>query len=97
LRLSDYRTGEFAGTGPRLARLVYTCRLAPSSLLDGVFVGVSAEAGRIREVLDNPVARGTLRSNALFIGAATLPGPLYLGYGRAAGGRDALYIFLGVP
>jgi len=48
-------------------------------------------------VLDNPVARGTLRSNALFIGAGTLPGPLYLGYGRAAGGRDALYIFLGVP
>ena len=97
LRLSGYRTGEFAGTEPRLARLVYTYRLTPSSLLDGMFVGISTEAGRIREVLDNPVARGTLRSNALFIGAGTPLGPLYLGYGRAAGGRDALYIFLGVP
>lgn len=97
LRLSGYRTGEFIGTEPRLARVVYTYRLARSSLLDGVFIGMSAEAGRINDLLDSPAARATLHSNALFVGAGTPIGPLYFGYGRAAGGRDALYLFLGVP
>lgn len=97
LRLSGYRTGEFTGTGERLARLVYSYRIAGPGLFDGAYVGVSSEFGRISDILDNPAARSTLRSNAVFIGADTPLGPLYLGYGRARHARDAVYLFLGLP
>ena len=97
LRLSGYRNGEFVGTEERLARVVYTYRVAGPGLFDGAQVGVSSEFGRIRDILDNPPARATLRSNAVFVGADTLLGPLYFGYGRARHARDAVYLFLGLP
>lgn len=97
LRLSGYRTGEFIGTNPRLGRLLYTYRAAMPGILDGVHFGASTEFGRINNILDSVPARGTLRSNALFMGADTPVGPLYLGYGRAAGGNNAFYLYLGLP
>lgn len=97
LRLSGYRAGEFTGTDERLARLVYSYRITGPGLFDGSYLGMSSEFGRIRDILDNPAARSTLRSNAVFVGTDTALGPLYLGYGRARHGRNALYLFLGIP
>ncbi len=97
LRLSGYRTGEFIGTNPRLGRLVYSYRAAMPGILEGVHFGVSTEFGRINNILESVPAQGTLRSNALFMGADTPVGPLYLGYGRASGGNNAFYLYLGLP
>lgn len=96
LRLSGYHTGEFIGTKMSLARLVYTRRIAAPGLLDGVYLGISAEAGRINE---NALAeaRGTLRSHALFLAADTPLGPVYLAYGRGKAGHSAAYFYLGLP
>lgn len=97
LRLSGYRTGELLGQQARFGRLVYTYRLRAPGLWDGSYLGLSAEAGHIDDLLQSAGPRRALRSNAAFIGTDTLLGPVYLGYGRAAGGSDALYLFLGVP
>jgi NTE family protein len=98
LRLSGYRTNEFLGTSARLARLVYAYRITTPGLLDGVHLGLSAEAGRVSDaVLSAAAQHGTLRSNAVFLAADTPVGPVYLGLGRASGGRSALYLYLGMP
>lgn len=96
LQLSGYRTGQFVGVGSRFARLVYTYRLSGPGLLEGLFAGVSAEAGRIGEALRGAQA-DTLHGNAVYVGLDTPVGPLYLGYGRASSAQQGVYLYLGQP
>ncbi len=97
LRLSGYRQGEFLGRGARLGRLVYTYRVARPGLLDGVYAGVSAEAGRIDDALGGLSRQDTLHSHALLLAADTPLGPLYLAWGRASSSQRAVYLYLGMP
>jgi NTE family protein len=96
LRLSGYRTGEFIGTGERFGRLIYNYRLAGPGFLEGVFAGVSAEAGRVGTALDGTTP-ATLHGNAIYVAVDTPIGPLYFAYGRASSSNQAVYLFLGQP
>jgi NTE family protein len=40
---------------------------------------------------------GLLKSASVFLGLDTPVGPLYLGYGHAADGNSAAYLYLGRP
>ena len=97
LRLSGYQTGELLGTRAHMGRLVYAYRLTGPGMLQGMELGLSAEAGQIRDVLQDPANRGTLRSNAVYLAVHTPVGPLYLGLGNSASGSTAAYLFLGLP
>ncbi|MDR7336061.1 patatin-like phospholipase family protein [Roseateles asaccharophilus] len=97
LQLSGHNTGEFVGRGMRFGRVIYTYQLRSAGLLEGVFAGVSAEAGRIGDTVRGPNTAGTLHGNAIFLGVDTPLGPLYLGYGRASSSAQAVYLFLGQP
>jgi NTE family protein len=97
LRLSGYQTGELLGTRAHMGRLVYAYRLTGPGLLQGMELGLSAEAGQIRDVLQDPDNRGTLRSHAAYLAVDTPVGPLYLGLGVSASGSSAAYLFLGLP
>lgn len=48
-------------------------------------------------MLSAAAQHGALHSNAVFLAADTPVGPVYLGLGRASGGRSALYLYLGMP
>ncbi len=95
LRLSGYHIGEFIGQEMRFARAVYALRIAGPGFLDGAYVGVSAEAGRIGDTAGRGVV--TRHGNAIYLNVDTLLGPVYLAYGRASSQRDAFYFFLGRP
>jgi NTE family protein len=98
LRLSGYRTGEFLGQGFRFGRLIYNYRVAGPGFLEGVYVGVSAEAGRIdKNAVLGLTAPRTLYGNALYLAADTPLGPVYFAYGRASSANQAFYLFLGLP
>lgn len=97
MQQSGYPTGALLGEDLRFARVVYRRRLARFSLLDGVYGGASLEVGRMGKPLVPGNEAGTIRSAALMLGVDTPLGPLYLGYGRASGGHDSLYLFLGRP
>jgi len=97
LQQSGYPTGALLGEELMFARLVYLKRLARWSLLEGVYGGISLEAGRMRRPLVPNNEQGILRSFALLLGLDTPVGPLYFGYGRADRGYDSLYLFLGRP
>ena len=97
LRLSGYRTGEFLGQGFRFARLIYNYRVTGPGFLEGVYVGVSTEAGRIDNVVSGLTAPRTLHGNAVYLAADTPLGPVYFAYGRASSANQAFYLFLGLP
>lgn len=69
----------------------------PLGLSGDLRIGVSLEAGRARDRLTETRLDGWQQAAALYLGGETPFGPLYLGYGYAKGGRNSLYLFLGLP
>ena len=85
--------------GERLTygRFVYSYKLAEQRLFEGIYAGMSLEAGRMEKPLVPGNATGLLKSTAAFLGFDTPLGPLYLGYGWAADGSRSGYLYLGRP
>lgn len=69
----------------------------PLGLNGDLRVGVSLEAGKVRDRFTETRLDGWQPAGALYLGGETPLGPLYLGYGYAKGGRSSLYLFLGLP
>jgi NTE family protein len=99
LRLSGYRVNQFAGREFSFGRLMYYNKTIPlpDILGSGVYVGGSAEVGRIDDQFDGAPSPGTLWSGSVFLGADTLGGPLFLGLGLGESGNWSLYLLLGAP
>ncbi len=98
LHLSAYRINEFAGRQFAFGRLMYYNRTLPlpDLLGSGVYVGGSAEVGRMSDRSDGLPSSGTVWSGSAFLGADTFLGPAYVGVGVGAG-RWSLYLLLGAP
>lgn len=99
LRLSGYRVNQFAGNQYAFGRLMYyrqTLHL-PDILGSGVYVGGSAEVGRISQRTGGLPDPGTLWSGSVCVGADTFLGTLYFGFGAGGGGHWSLYLLLGNP
>jgi NTE family protein len=99
LRLSGYRINQFSGNEFAFGRLMYYRRAVriPDLLGSGVYIGGSAEVGRIKNKITGLPDPGTLWSGSLFFGADTFAGPIYLGLGGAGDGHWTLYLLLGRP
>ena len=99
LRLSGYRVNQFSGREFAFGRLMYYNRILPlpDLLGSGVYLGGSAEIGKIKDRFDNGPSPGTLWSVSTFLGADTFLGPGYLGLGFAGAGNLTLYMLLGAP
>lgn len=99
LRLSGYRINQFSGREYAFARAMYYKRVfpLPDILGSGVYAGGSAEVGWITSRFDTLPSRGTLWSASAFLGADTLLGPAFLGFGYAGDKNWSLYLLLGAP
>jgi NTE family protein len=99
LRLSGYRVDEFAGRDYAFGRVMYYNRIfpLPDLLGSGVYLGASAEVGRVSHRFDGLPTPGTLWSGSAFLGAETFMGPAFIGLGLAPAGRWSLYLLLGAP
>ncbi|HVO87756.1 MAG TPA: patatin-like phospholipase family protein [Casimicrobiaceae bacterium] len=97
LQQSGYPLGALLGERLAFGRFVYTYKLLDRTFLDGVYAGVSLEAGHMGRPLVSGSPTGVLKSSAVFLGFDTLIGPLYIGYGRAADGNQSGYLYLGRP
>jgi NTE family protein len=95
LHLSGLRTFELYGDDMRLGRLVYQHRLARQSLLEGMYIGLSVEAGQIRDPVVPGNRTDVLASGSIFLAMDTILGPVYIAYGIAEGGSDSAYFLLG--
>jgi len=97
LKLSGYRTGELLGNSLHYGSLIYNYRISSPGLLDGAYLGVSAELGRMSGTYDAGDGEQTVRSNALYLAVDTPLGPLYLGAGRTSRNKKAMYLLIGRP
>ena len=97
LQQSGYPTGALLGQRLTFGRVDYSYKLLNQRLLEGLYAGMSLEAGRVGSPLVPGNAPGLLKSVAVYLGADTPVGPFYLGYGFAADGSRSAYLFLGRP
>jgi NTE family protein len=98
LRLSGLHENQIYGSRGGLARFMYYRELTTfnlGSMTQRMYAGFSAETGNVYNTGD-PVTWASLRlSGSIFIGADTVLGPAYLGYGYAQGGEQSAYIIIG--
>jgi len=97
LQQSGYARGELTGQRLAFGRAVYTYRALSQRFFEGTYLGFSLEAGHLGGPLVPNGVSGFLKSAAVFFGIDTPVGPIYIGYGKAAGGSSAAYFYLGRP
>jgi NTE family protein len=95
--LSGYPEEGIFAPQTALARMVYFRRVAHAdSLLSiPVYLGGSLEWGGFWRRREDVSVDDMLGAGSVFVGADTFLGPIFLGYGRAEGGRDSFYLTFG--
>ena len=99
LNLSGYQAGQFLGAGIAYGSLTYYNQVTPlpRPFGSGLYAGFSLEGARIREPIGAAKDRLDRYGVAMFVGASTGLGPIYLGVGVGQSGNRAVYLFLGRP
>ncbi len=96
--LSGFSRYELNGRYRALASIKYKYRLFEIDygfVQSALFVGGSLEQGNTWYESSDIHWDNTLTAGSIFVGADSLLGPLYLGYGQAQGGHSSLYFYLG--
>jgi len=83
-------------TGQHVTRLgaSYYRRIADNALFPA-FVGFSAEVGNAWSSRSDISLNGSIWGGSVWAGVDTPAGPVFLAYGSAEGGDDAVYLFIG--
>ncbi len=98
LTLSGYRKGQLRGQYSGLGRLIYYYEAfgLSNQWIDGIYLGGSFETGNVWNKRRHVKLNDLLYGGTVFVGADTIFGPLYLGYGATEGGEEGeIYLFLG--
>jgi NTE family protein len=95
MNLSGFNQGELSGPYAGLARAIYLRNLGTG--LVTTYAGASLELGNTWQEREEIGLDDTRVAGSLFLGADTILGPVYLGYGQADGGNAAIYLYLGQP
>lgn len=99
LSLSGLRNQQLRGQQVFSAHVVYLQRVGnlPSVIGNGLYIGVSLEGGNVWGSNQNISAQGLQYGSALFVGADTALGPVYLGTGYSQSGHQSFYLYIGLP
>ncbi len=95
--LSGYLADEVLGNQVALARLIYYRKISNDSQILGLplFAGASLERGGFWTHRDLVDSDDLITAGSLFLGADTILGPIFFGYGRADTGVDSFYLRIG--
>ena len=100
-QLSGFQRDELTGRHTAVGRAIFFRQMRSNPLrgfLDAsLYVGGSLELGNAWQTTDEVGLDNTLVAGALFVGADTFVGPVYLAGGLAEGGNSAFYLFVGRP
>ena len=94
--LSGFTENQLFATQTALLRGVYYRRLTDAQALFSVpvYLGGSLEAGGVWD-RRHDIGSGAIVAGSLFLGVDTFLGPIFVGYGYAQGGHNALYLTFG--
>jgi NTE family protein len=59
------------------------------------YVGASLEVGNVWQNKDDISFDDTITAGSVYLGQDTFLGPVYFAYGKAEGGKDSFYVFIG--
>ena len=95
--LSGYLADEVLGNQVALARVIYYRKISNDSQILGLplFAGASLERGGFWDHRDDVDSDDLITAGSLFLGADTILGPVFFGYGRADTGVDSFYLRIG--
>ncbi len=98
-RLSGFANDQMRGGDYAFGRLEAQYRLNFATPLYGLtlIAGVSAEAGRMNQLITETSLSGWQRSIGAYLAASTPIGPVYLGVADAKNGKGRFYLFIGTP
>ncbi len=96
-KLSGFSEDIRYGQANALGRLIYYRRFASADKLfdSPVYIGATLERGNAWLDARDACVCDLLTAGSVFFGADTFFGPMYLGYGRASSGDDAVYLSFG--
>ena len=92
--LSGFLNRQLAGQHFGLLETVLFRRLGNITLLP-IYAGFSVEAGNMWNSRDEITLDNTVLAGSVFLGADTLLGPLYIGYGINDSNSSTVYLYLG--
>jgi NTE family protein len=94
--LSGYTEDQLFATQTALLRGIYYRRLTDAQRLFSVpvYLGASIEAGGVWDTRRR-IGSNLIGAGSVFLGVDTFFGPIFLGYGYAQGGHNALYLTFG--
>jgi len=92
--LSGYNENELTGQHFAIIKAGLYRRLGDFKLMP-VYVGADLEIGNVWQNDKDIGFDNTIVASTIFLGIDTILGPLFIGYGHAEGGRDAVYFILG--
>jgi NTE family protein len=96
LDLSGMAPGQLFGQQIVLGECVYTYRLLNEKFFgNDLYAGISYEMGNAWENRSDIDLGDLLHAGSVFLGADSIIGPVYLAYGHAEGGYDAVYFIIG--
>ena len=95
LNLSGFTRGELRGDVAALETAGYYFRVGDLGRLGSVYLGGVLQLGNVWSDVEEVEPGDQLFSGTLFLGVDTPFSPLYLGYGRAEGGPEEFYVFVG--
>ncbi len=97
LQRQQIKTQDF-----QFGRLVYRTKMGDIPFFEGVYLGASAEAARVKPLI--PIWNGrpvdgylNVQAGSVFLGVDSPLGPLYVGFGYSSKENSAIYLFLGRP
>jgi len=99
MNVSALQLNQLQGRSLRYASVSYQNQIVtlPNPLGRGVYAGVAAEAGRIRQPAFGLQDTGWVPGLTGYLGAHTAIGPIYIGYAVARDNNRLVYLYLGRP
>src|SRR5690606_20220468 len=92
--MSGLNRGQLLGQHAARIGASYYRRIGDLALFPA-FAGFSLEVGNVWQSRSDISLNDSLVGGSFWAGVSTPVGPVYVGYGRAEGGEDAFYVFLG--
>jgi NTE family protein len=92
--LAGFGQNELTGQNVGRALAAYYRQIGNISRMPA-YAGITIEKGNAWDSRDDISFANSLNAASLWVGAETPIGPVYLSYGRAEGGRDSIYFFIG--
>ncbi len=92
--LSGFLNRQLAGQHFGLLEAMFFRRLGDITLLP-IYAGLSVEAGNMWDSRDDISLDNTILAGSVFLGADTILGPVYLGFGINDSNASSVYLYLG--